>query len=220
MDPTYQIVGSDGQVYGPVSLDALQGWIREGRVDANTQVHRSDQSAWQPASAFTELALPPPAPAIAPPTPSPGARPAGTPSTGAADLLAAQVKSGAGWFYWIAGLSLINSAASLFGSGWGFALGLGVTRLFDAIALQAGGSGRMVALVLDALAVAVFVFFGYFANQRRAWAFVVGLILYALDGVVFVFASYWIAVGFHVLAAYFIFKGWQACRALRPGAAG
>lgn len=37
-----------------------------------------------------------------------------------------RANSGAGWFFWIAGLSVVNSAISLLGGGWSFVLGLGI----------------------------------------------------------------------------------------------
>ena len=39
-----------------------------------------------------------------------------------------QVERGASWFYWIAGLSLVNSILSLTDSGWMFFFGLGITQ--------------------------------------------------------------------------------------------
>ena len=45
--------------------------------------------------------------------------------------LAAQTTNGASWFYWIAGLSAINSVVYLSGSDWSFLAGLGLTQLAD-----------------------------------------------------------------------------------------
>lgn len=229
MNHTYQVVGSDGQVYGPVSFEELRQWAQEGRINATTQIYRSDQTAWQPASAFSELGLPetpaaiPATPAavrvVTPAAPTVSANPAASPMTGAAAPNPAalapvlqQVKSGAGWFYWIAGLSLVNTIASLAGSSWGFIIGLGITQVFDAIAGAAGGSGKFIAIALDAVVLGIFVLFGFLAGKCKAWAFLVGMILYALDGLIFLVMADWMATGFHVLALYFMFKGWQACR--------
>ena len=46
---------------------------------------------------------------------------------------AAQAKGGANWFYWVAALSLINSAAFVFGAGVHFLAGLGLTEIADAV---------------------------------------------------------------------------------------
>src|SRR6185369_7816756 len=99
------------------------------------------------------------------------------------------------WFYWIAGLSLVNSVLALSGSGMSFILGLGVTQIFDGLAQGMGsGAGLAVAVVLDLLAAAVFVFFGVFANKRHTWSFIVGMALYALDGLIYLVAQDWIGV--------------------------
>lgn len=34
----YSVIGSDGQVYGPVSMDVLQQWCREGRIESQTNM--------------------------------------------------------------------------------------------------------------------------------------------------------------------------------------
>ena len=44
--------------------------------------------------------------------------------------------SGANWFYWIAGLSLVNTILLYTGSEWVFVVGLGVTQLIDGIAIE------------------------------------------------------------------------------------
>src|SRR5438105_1901125 len=53
-----------------------------------------------------------------------------------------QLRSGANWFYWIAGLSLLNAVVSLAGATFSLALGLGITLLLDAIGADAGGTLR------------------------------------------------------------------------------
>lgn len=57
MQPTYSIVGGDGETYGPVSMEDLKSWIEEGRVAAETTILRSDRTDWAPASEFPELGL-------------------------------------------------------------------------------------------------------------------------------------------------------------------
>ena len=55
MEPTYKMIGGDGREYGPVSLEELLAWLREGRIVPATQVWRSDAERWQPAASFAEL---------------------------------------------------------------------------------------------------------------------------------------------------------------------
>lgn len=55
METQYKIIGGDGREYGPVSLDELKSWIRDGRVSGATPVWRSDTGLWSPASQFAEI---------------------------------------------------------------------------------------------------------------------------------------------------------------------
>src|SRR6059036_3547649 len=104
MELTYMVRGADAKEYGPVTLEQLSLWIREGRLAATQEVRRSDMGHWAAAAGFAELQSP--FSSLAPTTPvhAPGAAPAQPPASAVP-----QLKSGASWFYWIAGLSLINS---------------------------------------------------------------------------------------------------------------
>lgn len=123
-----------------------------------------------------------------------------------------QLKGGASWFYWIAGLSLINSLIVLAGSEWNFLIGLGLTQVIDAIAkiLSTGISGTAgliitaLAFILDLGVAGLFVLFGWLAKKHYAWPFIVGMILYALDGVIFVLVQSWPSVGFHAFALFYL----------------
>jgi hypothetical protein len=135
----------------------------------------------------------------------------------------AAVKNGANWFYWIAGLSLVNSVINVTGGEWQFIIGLGATQIVDAIAgeitRQMAGDG---ALVINALAFGInlviafiAVVFGIFANRGKPWAFLVGIVLYLLDGLIFLAFQDWFGVGFHAFAAFCIYGGYSALRKLR-----
>jgi len=88
-------------------------------------------------------------------------------------------------------------------------------QIFDGLAQGFGsGAGLAVAVVLDLLAAAVFVFFGVFANKRHTWSFIVGMALYALDGLIFLIGPDWLGVGFHAFVLFCLFRGFKACRAL------
>ena len=201
MDLTYKIIGADGKEYGPVALSELQKWVGEGRITGATQVSRSDQQGWSTAASFPELGV----------RDSTGPAPITSPS--AADpALEKQLKGGGSWFYWIAGLTLVNSVMALSGSGTRFILGLGITQIFDELAQRM--SLLAVGVVLDLLAAAVFVFFGVFANKRHTWSFIVGMALYTLDGLIYLIAQEWLGVGFHAFALFCLFRGFKACREL------
>ena len=68
--------------------------------------------------------------------------------------LLAQLRSGANWFYWIAGLSVVNSLIFAFGGKVSFIAGLGLTQIvdgiFDAIVTAGAPSAvRAVAIVIS-----------------------------------------------------------------------
>lgn len=121
-----------------------------------------------------------------------------------------QFKGGASWFFWIVGLSVVNSLIVLFQGEWSFAIGLAVADgAANRRAIMAG------AFVLDLLAASVFVLFGVFARKSMTWAFVVGLALYAIDGLILLLAGDLLGMGFHGLGLWGMWGGLRACRALK-----
>lgn len=126
-----------------------------------------------------------------------------------------RMKGGASWFYWIAGLSIINTVITLSGSHWHFLAGLGITEVIDYLATKTGNAGMLIAIVLDTLAAIVFIFFGVFANKRNTWAFVVGMTFYALDGLIILLAQSWISLLFHGFVLFQIFGGLRAGNELK-----
>jgi len=67
----YKIIGSDGNVYGPVTAEMLRQWLAEGRVNALTLVQLEGATDWRPLSSLAQFAVPPavsmpPAPVAAP----------------------------------------------------------------------------------------------------------------------------------------------------------
>jgi hypothetical protein len=77
----YKIIGSDGKEYGPISLEQLQQWRTEGRINAQTRVQGPAGAAWKAAADFPELGFgaPPGAPGVG----SPYAPPVASGQTGA-----------------------------------------------------------------------------------------------------------------------------------------
>lgn len=127
-------------------------------------------------------------------------------------------KSGARWFFWIAGLSLITSIVSFLGGGFAFFLSLGTTQIIDGfargLARELGDATKIVGLVLDVLVAGVFVLIGWLALKRHLWSFVVGMILFMLDGLILLAFQIWISFAFHLLVVFWVFKGYQAGRQL------
>lgn len=126
-----------------------------------------------------------------------------------------KVQGGARWFWWIAGLSLVNTVVLLSGGNFNFVVGLAVTQIFDAL-FQ---SIKPLAVIFDVLALGFFFGAGYFARQGHVWAFAVGGIAYLVDGVIFGFFGDWLPVAFHIYVLFFIYAGWNELRsALRQAA--
>lgn len=122
----------------------------------------------------------------------------------------ARMHSGARWFYWIAGLSVVNSVISMSGGNVHFIVGLGITQLVDAIGAQAGGRASGVGLGVNIVIAAIFVLFGMKAMKRGKKAFIAGMILYGLDGLLLVVFQDWFSVAFHAYALFALFRGLQA----------
>jgi hypothetical protein len=133
-----------------------------------------------------------------------------------------QLKSGANWFWWIAGMSVINSLIMLSGSDWNFVVGLGVTQVVDvfaqAIAVELADVGTIIkvaGLLIDIAIAGLFVLFGFLARKRFAWAFIIGMILYGLDGLIFLLVQGWLSVGFHAFALFGLYNGFKALKTLK-----
>ncbi|MGA2750912.1 MAG: GYF domain-containing protein [Verrucomicrobiota bacterium] len=55
----YKVIGSDQQIYGPVTAGQLRQWLAEGRVNAATLAQTEGAADWKPLSSFPEFAIPP-----------------------------------------------------------------------------------------------------------------------------------------------------------------
>jgi len=122
----------------------------------------------------------------------------------------ARVRVSARWFYWIAGLSLINSAVVIFGGSFHFVVGLGITSVVDALTKQAGSAGIVLDLIINGFVAALFVLFGSCASKAQKWAFLVGLGLYAMDGLLLLIGRDILSVAFHAYALFCIYRGLAA----------
>ena len=126
----------------------------------------------------------------------------------------ARLKGAASWFYWIAGLSLINSIIVAGGGQVHFIIGMGVTTVVDVVAKQAGGVGLVAGMVVNVFVAAVCAAFGVLGNRRKTWAMWVGMVLYALDGLLLLLFQDWLSVAFHGYALFRIYQGLAAIKAL------
>ncbi len=132
-------------------------------------------------------------------------------------VLQSRTRTGMNWFYWIAGLSLINSGTYLFGASFSFVIGLGFTQLVDGIftsIAQELGTGaewlRIVGFVIDVCIAGVFVLIGYVGRKRVRWPVIVGMVLYALDAVLLILFKDILGAAFHAWALFAIWSGLKA----------
>ena len=133
---------------------------------------------------------------------------------------AAIAKGGANWFYWIAGLSLINSAAFAFGADFHFLAGLGLTELVNGIisvVIEQGASIALwsVSIIFGIFLVVGFALAGYYANGFSRTAFLIGIVVYIFDGLLVLLLGDYFMAGFHAFALIFIIRGYLACRRIK-----
>jgi len=130
------------------------------------------------------------------------------------------MQSGARWFYWIAGLSLINAIAAATNSTWSFLAGLGITQFISGFAsglstdLGESSVVMVIAFILNVLVAGFFVFLGVFAYKGLTWVFIVGLVVYALDALIFLAVQLWFPLAFHAFVFYCLYRGLAANRKL------
>ena len=129
-----------------------------------------------------------------------------------------QMKNGANWFFWIAGLSLINTIIFLFDGSVYFVVGLGVTQVVDGLMYFASEDFgpelapfiQIVGLAINLVIMGIFLFFGFRARKAKRWAFITGLILYGLDVLILIWAVDLFSILFHALALFGLFQGLRA----------
>ena len=121
----------------------------------------------------------------------------------------AVVASSARWFWWIAGLSLVNTVLVQTGNDMNFVVGLGITAAADVFFAGA----KAIGFIVDAIAIGFFVLMGWQAQRGKLWAFYVGIGVYTLDALIYAGFQDWMPVGFHALIIYFIAKGAMVLRA-------
>lgn len=133
--------------------------------------------------------------------------------------LSARIKSGASWFYWIAGLTFANSLLSLFGVWMEFLLGMMLTRGLRAFfagffAVSVPNTTfepwLLPALVAEGLVVLGLVGLGYLASRGSRKAFAFGISLYALDGLMFFVEGLLASALAHLLVLAFLIRGYSA----------
>ena len=116
-----------------------------------------------------------------------------------------QTQIGGDWFFWVAGLSVVNAVLLLIHAPFGFFFSLGVSGY----AAHMGG-GLPAYLTVTVVASAIIALCGLFARRGARWAFLVGMGLYALDALVCLSMKEYLEVAAHAYALFRLFQGFQA----------
>jgi hypothetical protein len=124
---------------------------------------------------------------------------------------------GANWFFWIAGLSLVNSVTARINEGVNFVMGVGSTQLVDGVALglieedpNLAVFFHAVAIALDLVILGSLVLYGILGRKGYRPVFIIGMVLYALDSLLFVWVRDYMSLLFHLLALWGLFSGLRA----------
>jgi hypothetical protein len=127
--------------------------------------------------------------------------------------------NGAKWFYWVAGLSLVNSAIQMGGGGIYFVVGLGATLVADSMAVQIAHENpdiamgaKVLTIGFDVIVALILCIFGWLSTKRYLIFFAIGMVLYVLDGMLFILFQDWMSVAFHAFALYSMIGGFLAYR--------
>jgi hypothetical protein len=133
-----------------------------------------------------------------------------------------RIRSGMGWFYAIAGLSIVNTVIYLAGARLTFVVGLGATQVVDGFTtglIRSLGQGwsalRVLALGIDVALAGVFALFGYLGRKRYRWAIILGMVLYILDGLILLYFKDFLGAAFHAWALVGIWGGLKAIQDLK-----
>ncbi|HOF87305.1 MAG TPA: hypothetical protein PLZ36_04240 [Armatimonadota bacterium] len=135
---------------------------------------------------------------------------------GVANLLQT-VDSGAKWFYWIVGLSLINAVIAAFKGGVSFVIGLNSALIISAAAGEATDATlKGVLFTISLVFIAVFGIIGYLAVKRRHWALLTGFVLYVIDTLfILIMIPGGVDLGLILNAGFHLFALWGIFQAIR-----
>ena len=139
----------------------------------------------------------------------PGAQTATDPQAQVKYMLAvtqARIHSGANWFNWIAGLSVVNAVILVFQIPVRFPVGLGMTQAMLEIGSSRGAVGIGIGFVMTLAVAGVFVLMWHFTKQGQKWALILGIVFYTLDALLVLVVQQWLMLAFHVYALFVLFR--------------
>lgn len=138
-------------------------------------------------------------------------------------VLEGRARNGANWFFWIAGLSILNTIIYMAGGTISFIIGLGATQFVDGvIAAMIEEYGppsttilRLLAFGIDIGLAGIFIVAGLLSRRKHRWAMIAGMSIYLLDAFIFILVADWLGLIFHALALFGLWGGIKAMNALK-----
>ena len=226
----------EGAEKGPIAPDRMRALISTGTITGDTIVWCDGMADWKsardsdlraslPAAALNPAPMAPPLSPVAP-IAAPGASPGASPSngsmtgrtpftistTGEEVALEEQRNKGASWFYWIVGLTVINTIIVQSGIDFAFSLGAAATLFAYGMATAVHTTtAHVVALGFDVLVIAFYAMCGVMGSRGATWAFVLGLVFFTLDSLLSLIGLQIIGILIHGYALFCIFNGMMAC---------
>jgi hypothetical protein len=135
--------------------------------------------------------------------------------------LETKFRKGIGWFFWIAGLSLVNTISFLSGANIAFVIGLGATQVVDALTgalatrmVESATLIRVIGVAINLVIAGLFVLFGFLGRKRNRGMIIAGMVLYLADAVLMAVFKDFLAVAFHAIALGAIWGGLKALNQL------
>jgi len=127
-------------------------------------------------------------------------------------------RSSSRWFFWIAGLSMLNSIIFRMDGQITFVGSLGVTQIIDfmsRIYIEEGlfENANMVSgisMLFILLFSGLYLVLGLLTRKKKKWAFYIGTILYLIDGLILVLIQDYINAAFHGYILFSLIRGWKA----------
>lgn len=125
--------------------------------------------------------------------------------SGGGQYVERQTQQGGDWFFWVAGLSLVNTLLRVMQVPFGFFFGLGATDFATRLGLGVG-----ITLAVTAAISGIIALFGVFARRGARWAFLVGMGLYLLDALLCLWLAKYLEIAAHAYVLFRLFQGFQA----------
>jgi hypothetical protein len=123
----------------------------------------------------------------------------------------ALVRAPAHWFFWIAGLVVLDAAFTAMVSHPHPFTRFGIITMIENLARSPESIGR-IHLVLNGWLAAGLILVGYCAAEGHKWAFAVGLTAFFIDGALLVAAGDYLGAAFHLPVLYGVYLGLAALR--------